>query len=123
MARPRKPRTPSRWHREVGAAFAKDLPSLIGFWVALCVIAVVVTFATGYEDWPAALWFGVGLVPVGVAMIPVFWMSPGWSGFGLFSGLRQLWLILAVVGWMFVALLMAIGIASVIWRLGGVEHV
>ena len=115
-------RRPS-WRRKVRAAFIKDLPSLVAWWFGLCAIAVVLTWATGYEEWPAALWFGIGLLPVGVPMIPVFWMSPGWSGWSLFTGLRQLWLVLAITGWMFVTLVLSIGIANLIWGAGGVQHV
>ena len=95
----------------------------MGWWLGLCVIAIVLAWTTGYEKWPAALWFGIGLLPFGVPMIPVFWISPGWSGYGLFTGLRQIWLLLAIVGWVFVTLPLALGIATVVWRAGGVDHV
>ena len=85
--------------------------------------ATLLALLTGYEKWPAALWFGIGLLPFGVPLIPVFWVWPAWSGWALFTGLRQVWLLLAIVGWMFVTLLLALGIATVIWSVGGVEHV
>jgi hypothetical protein len=120
---PRRRKTPRPWHREVGDSFIKDLPNLVGWWLAFCVVAALLAWATGYEKWPAALWFGFGLLPFGVPMIPVFWLGAGWSGFGLFAGLRQVWLLIAVTGWMFVTLLFAIAIATVLWGVGGVEHV
>jgi hypothetical protein len=83
----------------------------------------VLAWVTGYEDWPAALWLGVGLVPFGVPMIPVFWMSPGWDGSALLVDRRMWWLLPAVLGWMFVTLFLALAIATPIWEAGGVEHV
>ena len=122
---PRKPKPPQTWQREAWEAFIADLPSLLRWWVAFCVAAVVIAWVTGYEKWPAALWLGVGLLPFGVSMIPAFWMSAGWSGFGLFvlDWRRQVKLLAVVVGWMFVTLFLALLIAIPIWSLGGVDHV
>jgi hypothetical protein len=107
----------------VKESFLKELPSLVRWWIGLCLIAVVLAWVTGYQEWPAALWFGLGLLPFGIPMIPVFWMSVGWGGFDFFPDRRQWLLLLGVLGWIFVTLLFALGIATVIWGIGGVENV
>jgi hypothetical protein len=85
---------------EIIRLLRQDQPGLVRYWVITCVVVFVGMAAAGFLPWDEALAIGFGFLAMGIPLLPMLWISPGWRGFSLLikPGARKA--IALVVGWL-----------------------
>ena len=98
-----------------------DLPRLVAYWLITCAIAVVGIAVTGIRPWDEALGIGLGLLAIGIPLVPLFWLSPGWRGYALITEPGGRKAVGLLFGWAVVLFIPAVILMLVALRATGLQ--
>jgi hypothetical protein len=105
--------------REIIRLLRQDLPGLVRYWVITVVVVFVGMAVAGFRPWDEALAIGFGFLAMGIPVVPMLWMSPGWRGFSLLIKPGAWKAIALVFGWAVISFIPAAMLMFLVLKVTG----